>query len=152
MAQTRQKYVHLKWFHEFFPCKFQQIQIISVSGHFIHFIFTICQTTAADISNGPNLQNRCSLEVISRIFPSKFQKIQITSVSGHFLHFIFKICQTTADISNGPQKICSPEVISRIFPNNYSRFKSFPYPFISFHFISFTSYSKFVKLLQTYSP
>ena len=34
---------------QIFPSKFQQIQVISVSGHFIHFIFKICQT-AADIS------------------------------------------------------------------------------------------------------
>ena len=32
-----------------FPCKFQQIEIISVSGHQIHFILKICQT-APDIS------------------------------------------------------------------------------------------------------
>ena len=32
-----------------FPCKFQQIEIISVSGHQIHFILKICQS-APDIS------------------------------------------------------------------------------------------------------
>ena len=31
-------------FYDFFTSKFQQIYSISVSGHFIHFIFKICQT------------------------------------------------------------------------------------------------------------
>ena len=36
----------IKWFHEIFPSKFQQIHIISVSGHCMWVIFKICQTVA----------------------------------------------------------------------------------------------------------
>ena len=36
-------------FLRFFLSKFQQIQRISVSGHFMHFIFKICQTVADTI-------------------------------------------------------------------------------------------------------
>ena len=38
---------HLMWFHEFFQNRFQQIHLISVSGHCKCFIFKICQNVAA---------------------------------------------------------------------------------------------------------
>ena len=49
MAQTLQKYVSPEVISRIFPSKFQQIWIISVSSHFIHFIFKICQTAADKI-------------------------------------------------------------------------------------------------------
>jgi hypothetical protein len=48
-AQTRQKY-SLEVISRIFPSKFQKIDLISVSGHCMHFILKICQTVAGIIS------------------------------------------------------------------------------------------------------
>ena len=46
------KSAKIMWFHELFPSKFQQIHIISVSGHCMWVIFKICQTVAGWIMIG----------------------------------------------------------------------------------------------------
>ena len=55
---------HLMWFHEFFQNRFQQIHLISLSGHRKSFIFKICQNVVA-------------ICITSRVFWSNFWRVYV---------------------------------------------------------------------------
>ena len=112
----RNKYVHLKGFHEFFPSKFQQIQIISVSGHFIYFIFKICQI-AADISMIKQFHEFFSL-IFGGILQLIFSK-QVSAGSNHFRFWSFHSLHIQ-NLSNCIRHKYD-QTISRIFQPNFWR-------------------------------
>ena len=69
----------LMWFHEKFSSNFHQIYLISVSGHYVCFIFTLCQTVSYTDSISSLISRKNFMSVSADLHNFRFRSFKIYS-------------------------------------------------------------------------